>query len=178
MAAPAVQLSDVPGSASRLLTQSEIYEDIHSSRRPRLAPLWMSRPKKGILLGMFIEHDSSNKSKSEREDLCKSIAEAMLSQSLVRQKIKNKIIDLHVLNYWGDFARPLSESEGRAIPSCCDLHGVTIRGSDAMPMFDDVKIKDQDQSAPGTNAYWDTLIKLYELFASATSTSADDSETN
>lgn len=167
----------VANSASELLTQEELSEMTTPTRRARLPVLRMSRPEKGILLGMFLEHDFPNKSRSEREQLTSQITEAMLTKENVRQKIKDKLIERHVLNYWSDFSKPLTENEGKAMPYCRNEDGTTVRGGDGNPLLDEEKIDAQEDSAPGTEAYWNNLIKLHEICSSATSTSTDNSET-
>lgn len=132
---PSTVSTDTDGP--RVLTQVEIDKDIASIRRPRLAALRMSGPEKGIILGLFSEHNFPNKPKTELDALCKIIAEKIASPAMmnVQQKIKHKLCDQHIISYWEGDVQPMMENERKSMPYYRDDNGVTERGSNGKPLL-------------------------------------------
>lgn len=90
------------------------------------------------------------------------MAEELTSQGLVRPQTKKMFQRRHIQDYFRDYNRPLIDNECAAMPFV-RIDGKLVLGDDNKPQLDEIKIDDQENSAPSCHAYWENLIKLDKL---------------
>ena len=134
-----------------------------SNNSVRFPHLRMSRPEKGVLLGLFLEHGVGTSLPAEHERLFEKCVEAMRVNDLVRSTTKRVICAKHVKNYKDKYAQPLTENGGRAMPYKKSVDGSLVTDDDGKPVLEDAIIERQDAQAPGTKSYWQNLVAFDEV---------------
>ena len=157
---------------------AELIADDELQRRSataRLPTVRMSRPEKGVLLSLFIEHKLHEMTREQRESASDEITEKFLSNSRIRPRTKHKFEPRHVLNYYRDFNRPIVDNEGAAMPFVRE-DGKVVMGDDHNPKLDTELIDRQENSAPGSKEYWNNLISFDEMCKIVTTTTDNTPE--
>lgn len=117
----------------------------------------MAHSEKSVLLGFFIEHEVHRKSKEERKDLFGEESLHLRGHELCRVKIKDNLADLHVQNYYNDYAKPF-QIDAKTIPHEQNSDTVeVVMDAEESPLLDDVVVELQEKKKRAQRSMGRTL---------------------
>lgn len=135
-------------------------EQIESSFVDPNKQLRMSRPEKGVLLQLFLDIEVASCAASALDKKFDYCVTEMKKHVLVRASTKAILASRHIKNYRTNYALPITEKGGKAMPyerNEDDSLGL----ENGKPKLDEDVLDRQEQSAPGTRAFWENLLKFH-----------------